>query len=427
MPSRLALLAAASPLILGVMPGAAAGATGINGGSAAAPQANYVRELTTFNASQTAYQFSAPPPATSSAVQTAVLNNDYTQLGPQVAPAVIHFGASEQPLSVTQIASWATIATGQSQAGNLIQIPSLGTGLALPIANRAITRNGQLVLDDNALCGIFSGLLTDWSQVGTVASAGPIRVVYRPESAGTTFTLTQHLAAVCTSANSIFQPLPAATTTFTTLFPNGVPRNFYPVRTLAGLAFDMARNETSAIGYLSPDYTTIAPNSDARLSDGTRSPLVVAAVRAPNGRAYLPDIAGITRGLNHPGAISFNSTPPATATAARVPSNWLPLVPTTTDGYPLVAYSNLLMPQCFSDRTVGAGLRAWLSAHYGNPAYVAIQNSNGLVRIAGTPASRFLAAVRANILSNVNGWNVNIGNAALCKAVPGRGVNGPGR
>lgn len=423
MPSRLALLAATATAAIGQ---AAAAQTVINGGSAAAPQPNYQRELTTFNASQSAYQFSPLPATTSSAVQAAVLNNDYTQLGPQVPAGVIHFGASEQPITAAQIGAWLTLATGQSQAGNLIQIPSLGTGLALPVVNRAIRRNGQLVLDDDALCGIFSGLITDWSQVSSVAAPGPIRVVYRPESAGTTFTLTQHLAAVCTSFNSNFRPPAVATTTFSTLFPGGVPANFFPVRGLAALAYDMARAESSAIGYISPDYTTIAPNSDARLSDGTRSPLLVAALRAPSGRAYLPTVPGITRGLNNPGLTAVHASPPANVADARVPSNWLPLVPTVTDFYPLVAYSNILMPQCFSDRAVGTGLRTWLIAHFSNPTYIAIQNSNGLVRIAGTPASPFIEAVRSNILNNLKCWNVNLGNPTACAGLPGRGANGPG-
>jgi len=335
-------------------------------------------------------------------------------------PEIVHFGASEQPLSPAQLSAWTSGTAGQTVAGGIIQIPALGTGLAIPVINSKITRNGQVVLTDNQLCGVFSGQITQWSQISKVARSSVFNVIYRSDSAGTTFTLTQHLAAVCNSTNSNFPTNFSGTTTFATLFPTGTPPTFIGVKGLAGLANYLNTSTTSAISYLSPDYTTIAPNSDALLTTGLHSTLVVAGLTGAGTKSFLPTITGITAGLNHAGTGSVNATPPASAVAAMNPSNWQPLIPRVTTGYPLVAYANVLMPQCFSNPNVAAGLIAWLNDHYTNAAYQTIENNNGLVRIGHTKASKFVGAVEFNILANSNHWNVNIQNPKICAGLPGR-------
>jgi len=54
---------------------------------------------------------------------------------------------------------------------------------------------------------------------------------------------------------------------------------------------------TSAIGYVSPDWTTVAPNADKVLPNGTKSTLVVAALKSGT-QIYIPlvaDLAGVPR------------------------------------------------------------------------------------------------------------------------------------
>ena len=394
----------------------------INGGGAVASAPVIINELLLTNdIGSTAFYFRSYYPVTSTVFQTALINNDATQFGLPAGSESVHFGAAEQPLSSAQLSSWANLPTGRVAAGNLLQIPLMGAGLAIPIVNRAVTGNGQLVLSDDQLCGVFSGKLFDWSQVNTNLASGPITVVYRPESTALSYQLTQHLAAVCTTTNSNFAVPFAASTYFVSLFTNyKPPANFKAVKGLTNTAQDLNTVETSAIGYISPDWTTIDPTSNALLPSGARSTLVVAALSGTGSAAYLPNVADITVGLANPGPTAINAAPPTNAAAASNASNWLPLIPTTRRGYPIVSYSTMNLPQCFADKRVAKGLKLLLHNHYYISDYQSIQRRNGYVQITNTPAAAFLRAIVSNLLKNVNGWNVDIQNTAACATVPGR-------
>lgn len=415
--SAAAALLAAIPLLAAGQARAAA----IYGGGAAASAATIIAEQALFSAANPAVTFPSFPATTSTKVQTAIILNDPTQLG-LAAGGVVDFGSSEQPLSASQTAQWLTVTTGKPVAGNLLQMPAFGVALAIPVVNGAVSANGQVVLSDNQLCGVFSGQITDWSQISSTLTPGTITVVYRPESAGTSFQLSQHLAAVCNAANSNFTLPITPSTVFSTLFPSAkLPVNFKPVSTLAGLALDMNTAETSAISYISPDWTSMAPNSAARMANGQRSNLLVAALTGKGSKALLPSLANISAALNAPDLSSaINSLPPSTAASAANALNWLPRLPTVLRGYPIVSYTAFVLPQCFTDHGKGAALRSFLLKHFYDPAYIAVQNANGQVQIAKTAAVPFLSAVIGNLLGNANRWNVNLQNGAACKGLAGR-------
>ncbi len=88
---------------------------------------------------------------------------------------------------------WGISGVGQIFAGNFIQIPSIGYGVAIPVVNPAVSKNGGATLSDDDLCGIFSGKLTDFSQItdARVTWSGPITVTYyASQGQGITYTLT---------------------------------------------------------------------------------------------------------------------------------------------------------------------------------------------------------------------------------------------
>ncbi len=291
------------------------------------------------------------------------------------------------------------------------------------MVNSAVSANGQLVLSDDQLCAVFSGKLSEWSQLSPSLTPGAITVVYRPESAGTSFQLAQHLAAVCSAQNSNFaQPMATVpSTTFANLFTGAnVPGNFKAVKGLANLAADMNTAETSAISYISPDWTTMAPASDAVLPSGLHSTLFVAALTGQGFLAILPSVDQIRLGLSNPGPSAINPAPPSNGPAAANPLNWLPRLPTVTRGYPIVSYTAFVLPQCFHDPKLAIALKEFLINNYNNVGYQAAQNANGQVRIAQTPAASFLRTVNANILANKSNWNVNLENPAACAAIAGR-------
>jgi ABC-type phosphate transport system substrate-binding protein len=416
------LLGAFGSIVPGLAQAAATTPVAIQGGVATAQSGLIGHEFTLFNAGQSAVAFT-PYAVSSGTAQTAFILNEPSQL---LAAATfdVNFAVSESQITAPTYAEWTIGNTqGQSAGRNLLQIPLVGTAVAIPVVAPGITLNGQVKLDDNDLCRIFSGAVTDWSKLDVPLPAGPITVVYRSDSGGTSYNLTNHLAQVCNSGNSNFTPGFAPSTSFASIFPGGVvPVNFHAVQKNSGVVNYLSSlsgvTVTSAIGYTSPDYTSLAPAPDSKLSNGNPSALVVAELKTGT-KYYTPTPANITTGLLHPGAGATNTGAPESATDAANPLDWVPNNPAPASGYPIVAYSVLLVPQCAANPAVSAGLLAFLTAHYSNSAYLAVQANNGLAKLS-TSAAGVLTAIKANLLANKNKWNVDIQDKTACKAVTGR-------
>lgn len=423
----------------------------INGGGATSPQADYsapnnsqgqpTSELSLYNSTATSVQFGTYWGSGSGTGQQAFIQNDLTcdinkvtgNNGGKCSNTpggadTVHYATSDSVLTSTQIATWATSSWGQSAAGNLIQIPSLGTAPALVVNDTNITANGQATFSDNDLCGIFSGLITDFSQItdsATAPAAGQFKLVYRTDSAAPTFFITNHLATVCTSGNTKAGVTFTATSTFASLF-GGNPNNFIPNAVgeslssgvadyLAGLSSGPV---PQAVGYVSPDWTSLTPSSPQVLSNGQPSPLLVAALFNAK-KSYLPTTTNIINALAHV-TEGQNLTPPANSTQGANPIAWVPVIDRVSVGYPIVGYGTFLLPQCYASRTIDAGVLAFLKDHYTVTAYKTIQTNDGLVSIANSGAAKFLAAIQKNILANKNKWGTDIDDKTACTGLAGR-------
>jgi ABC-type phosphate transport system substrate-binding protein len=450
----------------------------IQGGGAQSAEFDYFKELALYNSTvnpATAATFHNSDgdnandtlywPSASGTGQSAFLKNelgcDYAKVvsnSSTCSPTTVggaytvHYAASDATLTSAQIASWSTLATGAAIGGHLIQIPSLGTAMSIPVVNSKVTQNGATAahkavvggtaLTDADLCGIFSGKITNWNatSAGSIAlgkkatvADGLITVVYRSDSAAASALLLTHLSAVCTASNSNF-PLPIVpTNTFVNVFPGGVPpipsgattTNFLGVSGSGNVAATLNNTTstvlTSAIGYLSPDWTTVDPNSDDLLPNGNKPTLVVAAIK--NGTLpYIPTVTDITNALNHVKAgYGQFLTPPTTAAAGANPLNWGPVVEVSTVGYPIVGYTTFDLAQCYSDPLIAAGIISFLTQHYNaTSAYAPIIARNGLVAIGSSGAKAFASAITGGILTNGKKWNDNIQNATACKGLAGR-------
>jgi hypothetical protein len=416
----------------------------LNGGGATQTQYDWQDEESLYNSSQSSVAFGSYWGAGSGTGQKAFILNDLSCdingatgnngglcTGATGGADNVQYGASDSPLTSTQVSSWATTSTGQSAAGNLIQVPTMGTSTGIVINDTNITANGQLILSDNDLCGIFSGKITNFNQITDVKgngipAPGVFQLVYRSDSAASTFLLTNHLAAVCNTSNTAAGVTFKATTTFASLFGSPITNQIPGAvgeKLSSGVADYMAGlvsgQVPQAIGYLSPDWTSIdSGTSGLVLSNGQPSPLLVAAITAKK-KAFTPTVKNIQTGLSH-AKIGQNLTPPTTAAAGANPLAWVPVVQTVTDGYPIVGYSSWDVAQCYANPTVTAGVIAFLTAHLTNKNYLTIQQNEGLVGLTNTGAAKFLAAVEQALLSNKKGWNTNIGNATACAGLAGR-------
>jgi ABC-type phosphate transport system substrate-binding protein len=339
----------------------------------------------------------------------------------------VDYGTSDAVLTGSQISSWATASFGQTAAGNLIQLPSMGTASAIVVNNPAITSNGALTLSSNDLCGIFSGKITNFDQITdskTKPTPGAFNVVFRSDGAGQTFLLTSHLAAVCTSKNSAITF--TATQTFASLFTT-LPGNFIGEKGAEGVADEVAGCNGAlpdAFAYISPDFTTVDPNSNVTLgctiNGSDQSPLIAAGL-VVGKVSYLPTVANITKGLIHPKAgTGQNLTPPSNAQEGANPALWVPVEPVVTLGYPIVGYTTFDFAQCYKTKAIDTAIALFLKQHYQNASYAKIEGANGYVTLRASNASKFLTTINQNILANANGWNTNFQNATACARLPGR-------
>ncbi|VWC65865.1 ABC-type phosphate transport system periplasmic component-like protein [Burkholderia lata] len=376
----------------------------------------------------------------SGAGQNAFLNNQPSYFGSGVT-GTAHFANSDAALTTAQVSAY-TSGTVGANSGPLIQIPYIVTAITVPVVNGpAVTSSvtpqttpGQahsIALNDDDLCGIFSGKLTNWNQVtnpegGLYSTNAAIKVVYRADGSGTTELLTRHLAAVCTTSNTASGVSFNDSLTFanSTAFPSGVPSNFIAASGSGGVRGSLASLTSAgvaAVAYLSPDYTNtfLASQSSVVTSSGALQLPIASLYNSSNSTFYAPTYANATTAL---GTVAAPS-----GTAASDPTQWVPVWSATpsaaykalanpSSGYPVSGTSQIILSQCYADPTVTSNVQSFLNNHYTNAGYASIVHGNGF----DTVPSGIQTAISSNFLSNTSGNNLDIGDAGVCGLYVGR-------
>jgi ABC-type phosphate transport system substrate-binding protein len=389
--------------------------TTINGGGGSGAQPIYDAEFNQYTSTTPSILFSYDGVG-SGGGQSAFLNNDIAlfnspanQYG-TIVGTTVHFGASDNPLSSSQVSGY----TLSAEDGPLIQLPMIGVGVTIPYVNAGLKKT--LTLTDSQICGVLSGLITNWSQLSTKATAGEIEVVYRSDSSGTTYLLTQHLNAVCTASNSAFPVLPVAITkTFASLFTGGKPPSNFTGESGSALVASQMLATPLSFGYISPDWTSIAPKSG-----NTTSLLVATVTNGINNLNYAPTVTNIEAGLENPGPGSTNTTPPSTEAEAANPLLWVPAVPQTNKGYSIVGYSTWDVSSCYAVANIGTNIIDFLKDNFSSKTYQTIIKNYGYGPLSNTGAAAYVTDITDTFLSNKYGYNLNIDNKTLCNGLPGR-------
>ena len=321
---------------------------------------------------------------------------------------LVAFGASDAYLTSDQVACWsgttanctaagyATPTTAPSVAGgNIIQIPAFGTAVAVAHTNQY---SKPIKLNDDDLCGIFSGKITDWSNVSAgsakdrAGQAGTISVVVRSDGSGTSFLFTQHLAKVCTSTNTASGVTFVATKTFASVFPSStLPSNFTGASGSTAVA-DALLTGTNLVSYLTPDFTSIAPvglshfqklatlggvSVSTLVAGKTDAQLIALALTSPyqyikyasvynttEGKYYYPNTGSTTKALSNPGATDYAPGYPTTKVNAQDATKWIPSIAQPAKGYPIVGYTALLFPTCYANSSVANYVKSFLTQLY---------------------------------------------------------------
>ena len=435
---------------------ASASVTCINGGGSTSSANAYIGQPSTGFLGGELYQYAAANPgfgfsyekAPGSAAQTALKDNlpsDFNGVLTETGYAV-HFAASDSYVD-SKSSLYPYVGANHplpGSGGQFIQMPLFATASAIPINNAKNTANGKIVLTDSDLCGVFSGLLTNWNQTSASkkATAGTIKVYWRNDNAGAsaTFLLTQHLGAVCTTSNTKSGITFKTTTKFASLFPgvvtppsdgttawtipvggDGSFSNFVGAKGSSGVADGVNNDATNcAIGYVSPDYTAIAAVSATTTSAKKYTSLFIASItNKNNSTSYTPTVTNITHAISNAASSPFSSPPSGSLALAQVQTNWVPQITTPDSGYPIVAFSSWLLPQCFASASVAAGIKGFLTNHLNGVYTTTLQNS-GFVPLVGGVASGYGSAINQIFLTNAKKYNLDINNTTACKGVTGR-------
>ena len=327
--------------------------------------------------------------------KSAFLNNDYTKFVAGVTNKNVHWAGSDSKLTQAELDKYA--AEKQAGWGKLIQVPSVATSVAVPF-NKA--GSSAVDLSVNQLCGVFSGRLTDWSQITGAGRTGAIKIVYRSESSGTTELFTRFLNAKCSEA------LPfAVTTTFSSSYGAGVPASAVAATGSQGVMTTLGSTD-GGITYMSPDY---AATTLAGLDDATKVAKVAGVSPAPANVSVAIAAVQVPSALNVANQNAWVPTFAATASATD-PS----VVAYPTTGYPILGFTNLIFSQCYANADQTAQVRTFFTRHYNLSAFssndTAIRN-NRFVTLPNT----WKTAINDNFLTASS--PLSIGNPDVCNTI----------
>ena len=361
----------------------------VNGGGATLPQPLYQTAgvLTT--------GFAAYIGVGSGNGKAAFLTNDYQKFVAGVTNKNVHWAGSDSKLTQVELDKYA--AEKQAGWGKLIQVPSVATSVAVPF-NKA--GSAAVDLSVNQLCGVFSGRLTDWSQITGSGRTGAIKIVYRSESSGTTELFTRFLNAKCSEA------LPfAVTTTFSSSYGGGVPASAVAATGSQGVMTTLGSTD-GGITYMSPDY---AATTLAGLDDATKVAKVAGVSPAPANVSVAIAAVQVPSATNVANQNAWVPTFAATASATD-PS----VVAYPTTGYPILGFTNLIFSQCYADASQTAQVRTFFTRHYNLSAFssndTAIRN-NRFVTLPNT----WKTAINDNFLTASS--PLSIGNPNVCNNI----------
>ncbi len=131
------------------------------------------------------------------------------------------------------------------------ELPSIIGSVGIYYNNSNISSSTQARLTTAQLCGIVAGTITNWNQLGYPSKT--IRLVYRADGSGTTFSFSNHLSAstssgTCRTLNASQQFAPSATVTTGTVVKTPPPNSIGATGN-GGVAAAVSATD-GAIGYV---------------------------------------------------------------------------------------------------------------------------------------------------------------------------------
>lgn len=135
---------------------------------------------------------------------TAIGACDGTTIGFGAPSSILvnpHFAGSDAPMSATEY-NWFDVTGGKkTQYGEPVQFPAVAGSIA--VIYRKDSLSTPLNLTSAQVCGVFNGSITQWSALtGNASDTTTIKVAFRSDGSGTSFSLANHMAAACAGTAS---------------------------------------------------------------------------------------------------------------------------------------------------------------------------------------------------------------------------------
>jgi len=130
---------------------------------------------------------------------TAIGACDGTTIGFGAPSSILvnpHFAGSDAPMSATEY-NWFDVTGGKkTQYGEPVQFPAVAGSIA--VIYRKDSLSTPLNLTSAQVCGVFNGSITQWSALtGNASDTTTIKVAFRSDGSGTSFSLANHMATAC--------------------------------------------------------------------------------------------------------------------------------------------------------------------------------------------------------------------------------------
>ena len=363
----------------------------------------------------------------------------------------LHFAGSDDVINQTDVNLYNTN-SGPANFGAILQIPAFSTTVTIPFngkdgaGNALALSSGKLNLTRQAMCGIFSGHITQWSNPiltasngGTPLGSGLITVVHRSDGSGTTFLTTNALKAQCAGVfgpNNETDPTPAlyefnytdrgvATAQCNVAIPvegaNTInwpdlvndqcgqpiaPRNSgggtYVGASGSGGIVSTVTATNGAVGYVSPDF--VQPVVPAPTGLQTASLQSQFDIDNNTGLFQDPTPTGAATAMSA-------ANPNFDSNTILNPINWSrqgvvpnPLLP---GSYPISGFTWLDFYQCYTAADL-ASIQAYLTYHYSDSVNPVL-NANGFAAVPSNPSNPSWREQVQNLLGTMGNCGVFAG------------------
>lgn len=327
----------------------------------------------------------------------AFFNNNPLELS-LPAGTTVDFAGSDSLVTVGEANAYAL--NSEATFGKLIQIPAVLTSVTVPYNVPGVS---NLNLTSEQLAAIFAGDIVNWNDpaLGLVGAPNlPITVVYRQDSSGTTEIFARHLNARSggdiSVSNVFWTALGLANEAALSTIPGATFVRSNSLGTTGSGGVPQVVNATAgAIGYVSPDFVDEANNA------------VVARI---NG--LLPTDVNVQAAV---AAVSV----PSTDEERSNPLLWGISNANPSQGYSIVASTNLILSQCYEDFFDADDLRVALDNLYGTAGtWDATIQSHGFIPL---PAN-WKTQIHQTFVNQADALELAVGHPTVCGAVQGRPI-----